>query len=168
MKKSKSNLNLSPRTPISQADSAKQNISETDSTIVTSSLLRTSFKGADRATLILLLISACFVLLNLPYVTAWANFIRYELESTGSSSVESKNASYQSYSFIPLAKILHIANFSINFFLYCLASKRFRTHLMVGFINYFNSLCSLLKTKKFYKIDFYLKICFRCERQYGS
>lgn len=94
-----------------------------------SSNMKKSLKGSEIATHILLLISACFVLLNVPYVIAWANFNFYEFESK--RSIESISASYHRYTFIWLAKIFHIANFSINFFLYCLASKRFRKHLMV-------------------------------------
>lgn len=88
--------------------------------------LAQKLKDSGRATLILILISACFVLLNLPYVITWASFyMPFKKDKLGNGV-----AIYQRYAWVTLGEIFHLANFSINLFLYCLASKMFRKALI--------------------------------------
>lgn len=82
-------------------------------------------KESGRATLILILISACFVGLNVPYVLTWANFfVPYKQDR-----LNTPEKIYGRFAWVTIGEIFHIANFSINLFLYCLASKLFRHEL---------------------------------------
>lgn len=92
-------------------------------------------KESGRATIILIVISLFFVVLNLPYIITWALFyIPYKR-----NQLKNENDIYFRYSFVMLAEVLHLSNFSINLFLYCMASKAFRSQLM----------CRLLFIKSF-------------------
>jgi hypothetical protein len=87
--------------------------------------LSQKLKDSGRATIILIVISAFFVILNLPYIAAWFSwFIPYKLKT-----LANEEDIYFRYSIIKLVEILHILNFSINLFLYCMASKLFRSEL---------------------------------------
>lgn len=105
--------------------------------------LAQKLKDSGRATLILVLISACFVVLNLPYVLTWANFFipfKQNLLTT-------QEAIYQRYAWVTLTEIFHIANFSINLFLYCLASKLFRNSLLAR-VSFFKNLRFSIRFKR--------------------
>lgn len=83
--------------------------------------LAQKLKESDRATIILLLISICFVLLNLPYIISWLVFyVPYQNGKLADSEILSR------FSFVQLAEVLHVSNFCVNFFMYYLASKAFR------------------------------------------
>lgn len=91
--------------------------------------LAQKLKDSGRATIILVLISAFFVILNIPYIVVWANFfIPYKQEW-----LETTEAIYFRYAWVMLFEIFHMTNFCINLFLYCLASKLFRNELFARF-----------------------------------
>lgn len=99
-------------------------------------------KGSGRATVILLFISAFFVLLNFPYIISWSFFfIPYQ-----SGLLKSQDQVLFRYSFVLIAEIFHIANYSVNLVLCCMASKKFRLKLKD----------QILKLK-FFKFKFYFK-----------
>ncbi|RNA32072.1 thyrotropin-releasing hormone receptor-like [Brachionus plicatilis] len=73
------------------------------------------------ATVVLILFSVCFVVLNLPYILTWSLF--YVPFKQG---LLPQNDIYFRYSFVLLTETLHLTNFSINVLLYSVANKRFR------------------------------------------
>ncbi|CAF1092761.1 unnamed protein product, partial [Brachionus calyciflorus] len=79
-------------------------------------IMSQKFRDSGRATIILIMLSIFFVGLNFPYIVSWCLFyIPYQR-----GLLEQENI-YFRYSFVLLSEILHIANFSINIFLYCIA-----------------------------------------------
>nr|QVK45775.1 G protein-coupled receptor [Proales similis] len=87
--------------------------------------IRQKLKESGRATIILILISAFYVGLNVPYVTFWARFfIPYKLET-----LTEQDQVYSRYAFVHIGEIFHVANFALNIFLYSFASKPFRVRL---------------------------------------
>lgn len=76
---------------------------------------------SDRATLVLILFSICFVILNFPYILTWSIF--FIPFKQGLLQLEDI---YFRYSFVLLTETFHLTNFSINIFLYSIANKRFR------------------------------------------
>lgn len=98
--------------------------------------IRQKLKESGRANVILILISVFFVGLNVPYIITWCSFyIPYKRDQFN----QDQNALYFRYSFVHLAEILHMTNFAINLFLYCLASKAFRNRFrsMIFVLNIF-------------------------------
>jgi hypothetical protein len=91
--------------------------------------LAQKLKDSGRATIILILISICFVLLNLPYILTWLWFyVPYK-----NSQLDELQIHFR-YSFVALSEIFHISNFCINFFLYYMASKYFRNQFLHKFM----------------------------------
>ena len=81
-------------------------------------------RNAERATLILILISISFVSLNLPYVVAWMRFfIPFKRNQLSQREI------FYRYSFVSLTEIFHMINYCINIFLYCMVSKAFRNEI---------------------------------------
>lgn len=89
------------------------------------SVIKKSLKDSDRATLILIVLSALFVILNVPYICAWLFFyipyIRNELNM---------EQTYFRFALLLIVEILHVLNFSIAFFSYCAVSKLFRKDIL--------------------------------------
>lgn len=81
-------------------------------------VLQRSFQRFDRVSIILVVISACFVLFNIPYIIAWFNFF---IPMT--QGVLNAQEIRLRYGFVYLTEILHIMNFSINFFFYYLGTS---------------------------------------------
>jgi len=81
-------------------------------------------KDSDRATLVLILLSVVFIVLNFPYIISWMLFyipiIRNELNM---------EQVYLRFAFLNLSEILHLANFTSGLFIYCSVSKLFRKDL---------------------------------------
>lgn len=129
----RSHLNVPRRFYSFRSSSFKQNLSFQKSSNSTFELDKQSrfklmskkFQESGRATLILILLSIFFVALNFPYILAWCNFyIPFERKL-----LKNDDDIYIRFSFVLLSEILHVSNFSINIFLYCVASKRFREQL---------------------------------------
>ncbi|CAF0903948.1 unnamed protein product [Brachionus calyciflorus] len=84
--------------------------------------IKQKLKDSGRATIILVLLSVFFVALNFPYILSWCFFyIPYQ-----SGMLKNENTVYLRYSFVLLAEILHLMNYSINLILCFMASKKFR------------------------------------------
>jgi hypothetical protein len=93
-----------------------------------STSLTQKLKDSGRATIILIIISTFFVLLNLPYIVAWTLFfIPFKYGKLTGANIHMR------YSFVLLSEVLHVSNFSINFFLYYMASKIFRNRFLYTF-----------------------------------
>ena len=72
----------------------------------------------NRVTVTLLLVSCSFLLLNSPYCVVWiANYV-HGFENTTLKSVKE------------ITELFMLMNFCINFLLYCLSGKIFRTELV--------------------------------------
>ena len=73
---------------------------------------------AHRVTITLLLVSCSFLLLNAPYCAVWiANYIHGFRNATLKSVKE-------------ITELFMLTNFSINFLLYCVSGKAFRSELI--------------------------------------
>lgn len=79
---------------------------------------------SDRATLVLVLFSICFVVLNFPYILTWSIFF-----VPFKQGLLKEEDIYFRYSFVLLTETFHLTNFSINIFLYSFANKRFRQRI---------------------------------------
>jgi hypothetical protein len=91
--------------------------------------LTQKLKDSGRATIILIVVSTFFVLLNLPYIVAWTVF--YIPLKRG--ILTDDDEIHFRYSFVYLSEVFHVSNFCINFFLYYAASKIFRNRFMYKF-----------------------------------
>jgi hypothetical protein len=77
-------------------------------------------KKTDRITFVLMLISAIFVFLNLPYIVSWfAFFIPFKQGYLNVDQI------YFRFSFVFLTEVLHMLIFSINYLFYILNLKQF-------------------------------------------
>ncbi|RNA32071.1 thyrotropin-releasing hormone receptor-like [Brachionus plicatilis] len=97
-------------------------------------------KDSGRATVILVFLSVFFVLLNFPYIVSWCFFfIPYQ-----SGLLKDQDQILFRYAFVMLAEIFHMTNYSVNFALCCMASKKFRLKFKERFFRL-----------KFFEIKFY-------------
>lgn len=94
-----------------------------------------SFQKFDHVSGILVVISACFLLFNIPYTIAWFNF--FIPMTQGNISADEIRLRF---GFVYLTEILHIMNFSINFLFYFLGTSW-------GFKNF-----PLWRSKKFIRV----------------
>lgn len=92
---------------------------------------KAKLKESGRATIILILISVFFIGLNLPYTVAWSLFYM-----PFQRTLKKESDIYFRYSFVLLTEVFHILNFSVNFFLYCMASKSFRNQFRNKFVSF--------------------------------
>ncbi len=74
--------------------------------------------GIDRTIFILIVISAFYVTLNMPYIISWFLFFVPMVQET--LTVEQIHLRY---AFVQICEIFHMLNFSINFLFYYLAVK---------------------------------------------
>ncbi len=80
--------------------------------------IQKKFQRFDRVSSILVVISAFFILLNLPYIIAWfAFFIPMKQGTLTADEIKFR------FGFVNLTEILHLTNFSINFFFYYLGTS---------------------------------------------
>jgi hypothetical protein len=104
---------------------SNQKIADIRTILNSDNVLRTQkINDSSKVTLILILISIFFVALNLPYITAWlVFFVPFKKQTIQDDEIFFK------YSFVKLAEILHLLNFCVNIFLYCMVSRVFRRQL---------------------------------------
>lgn len=82
------------------------------------SRLEKKFSKTDRISMILIVISTFFILLNVPYVVSWVVFfVPFKQKNLDIEQV------YFRFSFVHLSEILHMTNFALNFFFYSLGSN---------------------------------------------
>ena len=81
-------------------------------------------KNTDKVNYILILISSVFMALNLPYIISWLCFyIPFKQGRIDDDQI------FFRYSFVTLAEILNMVNFSINFLFYFISIKSFKKKL---------------------------------------
>lgn len=78
-----------------------------------------NFKGSDRVTYMLIMISLFFIGLNLPYISTWlAFFVPFKADLLSLDQIHFR------YSYVKLAEPLHLLNFSIGIVFYMMSAKK--------------------------------------------
>ena len=82
-----------------------------------------------KITRMLLLMSFSYAILNLPYFISWSMFFLRVAFSEKMTLVER----FHVFSILNVCEIFYILNYSVHFFIYCAAGKRFRAQLRDAF-----------------------------------
>lgn len=78
-----------------------------------------NFKGSDRVTYMLIMISLFFICLNLPYISTWlAFFVPFKADLLSLDQIHYR------YSYVKLTETLHLLNFSIGIVFYMMSAQK--------------------------------------------
>lgn len=80
-------------------------------------------------TFILLAVSTCFMILNLPYIIVWC--MRFQSELSHLMGPDDPTATAKARGLLYIMKTIFCINYCINFFLYSLTGLHFRKHLKI-------------------------------------
>jgi len=88
-------------------------------------------------TKILIIISASFVLLRLPYLIAWCRFVHFKIYNGKPFDEERKKEFRKRNEIVEYAQILNLFNYALTGLLYFVAGNNFRKNLKKSLRNFF-------------------------------